>query len=57
MRLARHISRLAFLVMALSSVPSIAHAQHVTFSHIDDAVPARFSTRPRPSRPPLAPTP
>ncbi len=42
MRLARHISRLAFLVMALSSVPSIAHAQQVTFSHIDDAVPARF---------------
>jgi hypothetical protein len=50
MRLAWRISRLAFLVMGLSSVPSLAHGQQATFSHIDDAVPARFfnpaTTRP-----------
>jgi hypothetical protein len=42
MQSAWRIARLAFATMVLLGVGSLAHGQHVTFSHIDDAAPARF---------------
>ncbi len=50
MRLARQIARLACVSMVLLSGGAVAHAQVVTFSDVNDAVPKRFfnpaTTRP-----------
>jgi hypothetical protein len=42
MRAAWRITRLAFATMVFSAVHTLAYGQQVTFSHIDDAVPAKF---------------